>query len=207
MFKNKVVEVFLFVNPLGPNCYESEKLVESFSAERNEKVKVRFIPLLNLRSIKNLVNEGHTGTTKDRNELYAASYDASLAFQAASFQGKKMGRKFLMELQKLVVEGNQVVSSSLFLEIAETISLDIEMFQEDLESEFSKKAFNKDQKLAMDMNVTEAPSCVIYSSKDTRQGYRVESSITKQMLHGLCDDQLEKSGLSYQNLANVFQMV
>lgn len=207
MLKNNVIEVFLFVNPLGPNCYESEKLVESFSDERDEKVKIRFVPLLNLQSIKNLVNEGHAAITRNRNELYADSYDASLAFQAASLQGKKKGRNFLMQLQKLVVEDKQAVSTSLFLEIAETIHLDMDMFQEDLESEFSKKAFSKDQKLAMEMNVTEAPSCVIYSSKDTRQGYRIESSFTKQMLHGLCDEQPKKSGLSHHNLSTVFQMV
>ena len=95
MFLNDIIEVFLFVNPLGRTCYESEKLVEAFSAERDEKVKVRFVPILNIRSIGNLVKGNYDSSLSNRNQLYTDSYNASLAFQAASMQGRKKGRNDL----------------------------------------------------------------------------------------------------------------
>lgn len=201
MFLNNIIEVFLFVNPLGRTCYESEKFVEAFSAERDEKVKVRFVPILNIRSIGNLVKGNYDSSLSNRNQLYTESYNASLAFQAASMQGRKKGRKFLMKLQQSVIKDGSAVTRELMLQIAEALNLDIEMFEEDLESELSRTAFNKDQKLALEMGVTESPSCVVYSSKDTTSGYRIDSSITKQLLHGLCNDQAEKNDQAVTHLS------
>lgn len=207
MFLNNIIEVFLFVNPLGTTCYEAEKLIESFSAERDEKVKVRIIPLLNLRSIGTMIKGESDGSLSNRNQLYTDSYHASLAFQAASMQGKKKGRKFLMSLQQYVVTEGRQVTNDLLLHIAEKINLDIEMFEEDLESDFTKKAFNKDQKLALDMNITESPSCIVYSSKDSKFGYRIDTSITKQLLHGLCNEQPAALNETHSKHLSLFQMV
>lgn len=207
MFLNDIIEVFLFVNPLGTTCFESEKLIESFSAERDEKVKIRFVPLLNMRSVGNMIKGEADTTLANRNQLYTDSYQASLAFQAASMQGKKKGRKFLINLQHQVINEGRQVTNELLLHVAELVKLDIEMFEEDLESNFSKKAFNKDQKLALDMNITESPSCVVYSSKDSKFGYRIDTSITKQLLHGLCNEQVNNLSEKTSKHFSLFQMV
>lgn len=201
MFLNNIIEVFLFVNPLGPTCFETEKLIESFSNERDEKVKVRFIPLLNFHTIGSMVKETDNHTLSNRNQIYTDSFHASLAFQAASMQGKKKGRKFLMALQdKVVVEGKEV-TKELFTQIAELINLDLEMFEEDFESDFSKNAFKKDQKLAQEMNIQNAPSCVLYSGNNQDYGYRVDTSITKQLLHGFCDEKVQLKNTQTKHLS------
>ncbi|MCC5895134.1 MAG: DsbA family protein [Alkalibacterium sp.] len=207
MFLNDIIEVFLFVNPLGTTCFESEQLIESFSTERDEKVKVRFIPLLNMRSIGHMIKGETDGSLDNRNQLYTDSYRASLAFQAASMQGKKKGRKFLMALQEQVINERRQVTNELLLAVANMIKLDIEMFEEDLNSDFTKHAFNKDQKLALDMNITESPSCVVYSNKDAKYGYRIDTSITKQLLHGLCNNQSSTFSETAQKHLSLFQMV
>lgn len=187
MLLKNTIEIFLFVNPLGTSCYGTEKLIEEFSNEREEKVSVRFIPVLNFRTIGNILTDKVKLNT--RNELYTASYNASIAFQAASMQGKKKGRQFLMALQNKLLNENRTLSDSLFFEVADQVKLDREMFEEDLYSDFSKKAFKKDQQLALDMDVEEAPSCVLYAGNEADYGYRINTSITKQLLHGICDDQ------------------
>lgn len=191
MFFNNIVEVFLFVNPLGSTCFETEKLIESFSNEREEKVKVRFIPLLNFHTIGNMIKETDNQTLSNRNQVYTDSFHASLAFQAASMQGKKKGRKYLMTLQDKVINEGKEVSKELFTQIAESVKLDIEMFEEDFESDYLKSAFQKDQKLAQEMNIQNAPSCVLYSGNNTDYAYRVEASITKPLLHGFCDEKVQ----------------
>ena len=202
MFLNNMIEVFLFVNPLGPTCYETEKIIESFSNERDEKVKVRFIPLLNFHTIGNIMKERGNQTLSNRNQLYTDSFHASLAFQAASMQGKKKGRKFLMALQDKVIHEGKEVTKELFIQIAELIKLDIEMFEEDFESDLTKAAFKKDQKLAQEMEIENAPSCVLFAGGDDEYGYRLDTSITKQLLHGFSDEriQLKKSASKHLSL-------
>ncbi|MFO8069061.1 MAG: DsbA family protein [Alkalibacterium sp.] len=202
MFLNNIIEVFLFVNPLGPTCFETERIIESFSSERDEKVNVRFIPLLNFHTIGNIIKETDNPTLAHRNQLYTDSFYASLAFQSASMQGRKKGRNFLMALQGKVINEGKEVTKELFTEIAELIKLDLEMFEEDIQSDFSKSAFKKDQSLAQEMNIQNAPSCVLYSGNNDDYGYQVENSITKQLLHGFCDEkvQVEKSNVNRLSL-------
>lgn len=206
MFLNNIIEVFLFVNPLGSTCFETESMIESFSNERDEKVKVRFIPLLNFHTIGNMVKETENPTLANRNQLYTESFHASLAFQAASMQGRKNGRKFLMALQDKVLNEGKEVTKELFTQIAELIKLDIEMFEEDIQSDFSKVAFNKDQNLAQEMNIQNAPSCVLYSGNNDNYGYRVDTSFTKQSLHGFCDEKV-KVKKSSGNRLSLLQMM
>lgn len=203
MVLNNVIEVFLFVNPLDSECYETEKMMEKFSSERNEKVRLRFIPLLNFQTIgQHLREQNIAGASLDmRNRLYEEFYHASLAFQAASMQGKKKGRQFLLALQKAIVVDHQDFSKETVLEVAQKVNLDMEMFEEDLISDLAKNAFTKDQKLAQEMSVKQASSCVIFQNSTQEVGYRIESTITKQLLHGLCDEKVADNPKSESSLS------
>lgn len=210
MVVNNVIEVFMFVNPLGSECYETGKMIVNFSNERNEKVRLRFVPLLNFQTIgQHLRDQNITGASIDmRNRLYEEFYHASLAFQAASMQGKKKGRQFLLALQKAIVIDKQAFSKEAVVEAAKDAKLDMEMFEEDLLSDLVKNAFTKDQKLAQEMSVNQAPSCVIFQHSSQELGYRIESTITKQLLHGLCDEKADDTPKHEGTLSNVtLQMV
>ncbi|GEK92050.1 DsbA family protein [Alkalibacterium kapii] len=206
MFLNNIIEIFLFVNPLGTKCYETEKAIESFSNERDEKVKVRFIPLLNFHTVGNIMKEREVQTLSNRNTLYTDSFNASLAFQAASMQGKKKGRKFLMLLQDKVINEGKEVTRELFTQIAKSIKLDIEMFEEDIESDFTKTIFLKDQKLAQEMDIQHAPSCVLYPGGSNEHGYLMDTTITKQLLHGFSDEKIDFEKSSHKHLS-LIQMI
>lgn len=185
----KLIEVYLFINPLGRNCYKAEQTITEFAKERNEKVRVRFVPFLNFQTIaRQLEEENIKGASLElRNKLYTDAYRACLGFAAASMQGKKMGRNFLMTLQKAIIEEKKTVSLQLFEAVGEEIGLDMDMFTEDLNSEWSKSAFLSDQKLTREMNIQDTPSCVMYTSSDKEYGYLIESVINKNLLHGLCE--------------------
>ena len=75
------------------------------------------------------------------------------------------------------------------MESAQSAKLDLEMFEEDLNSDLAKRAFTKDQKLAQEMAVQDTPACVLFNDSDEEYGYRIDSVISKQLLHGLCSDQ------------------
>lgn len=209
MSLKNLTEVFLFVNPLGATCYEAEKTILNFSNELDGNVRVRFVPLLNFYTIgKQMDQTKITGTSLEmRNKLYTDSYHASLAFQAASMQGKKKGQKFFLALQKSIVELKKDFSKEIVLEVALQANLDMEMFEEDVNSDFAKSAFTKDQKLAQEMAVKEAPSCVIFQNMDKDFGYRIESTITKQLLHGLCETQVDNPEIEETKSKYKFEMI
>ncbi|MFL2117462.1 DsbA family protein [Marinilactibacillus psychrotolerans] len=190
MALNNVIELFLFINPLGTNSFDAEETVEAFSKEREEKVKISFIPLLNFNSVKKQLISEKNGLTsiENRNKMYTDSFNASLAFAAASMQGKKKARKFLMTLQKNIIENNNTFSKSLVLKSAQAAKLDIEMFEEDFNSDLVKTAFTKDQKLAQEMSVQDTLACVLFTGTGEKYGYRVDSILSKQLLHGLCSN-------------------
>ncbi|MBF6842273.1 DsbA family protein, partial [Acinetobacter baumannii] len=132
------------INPMGKVCYQAEKAITEFADERSEKVSLRFIPYLSFKSIsdqfykenKRLMN------LEERNDLYITAYQASLAFYAASMQGKKFGRTFLMLLQKYVLDDNVEVTSNLFADIAKELKLDMDMFLEDRKSQCAINMYN-----------------------------------------------------------------
>ena len=46
-----MVEIYLFVNPLGGVCLEIEKEIIQLSVNDKKKIQLRFIPLLNMKTI------------------------------------------------------------------------------------------------------------------------------------------------------------
>ncbi|MEC6749078.1 DsbA family protein [Marinilactibacillus sp. XAAS-LB27] len=209
MSLNNVIEIFLFVNPLGVKSYEAEEVIETFSKERDEKVKIRFVPLLNFKSVKKqLLDEKYNSTSvENRNRLYTDSFNASLAFAAASMQGKKKARTFLMNLQESILNSNGFLTKSMMLDCAESAKLDTDMFEEDLESDLAKAAFTKDQKLAEEMAVKDTPACVLFNGSDVECGYRIETAITSNLLHGICSDSTLTEELPDLKNKYKFQMV
>lgn len=185
--KGSIIEIYHFINPLASICYDSEKIISDFACERYEKVSIRFIPFINFSIIKNQIErDSNDYTLNDLNELYTNSYHSALAFYAASMQGKKYGRQFLMGLQHAVIENKLPVALPTFKQIVSEIKIDPEMFLEDYHSSWVKQQFIADQKLTQEMEVKMTPSCVVYTSNDNGVGYLIESSISKDELHKIC---------------------
>lgn len=198
--KGNMIEIYHFINPLGRMCYDSQKSITDFVRERYEKVSIRYIPFINFSIIKNQIERDSSNYSLDNlNELYTDAYHSALGLYAASMQGKKYGRQFLVGLQQAVIENKLPVNLSTFQEIINQIKIDSETFLEDYHSSWVKEQFIADQKLTQEIGVTMTPSCVIYTSCDNGVGYLIESTISKEVLHDIC--QHEKNSIdSHSNL-------
>lgn len=191
--KERLIEIFHFINPLGKLCYYSEQAVCEFASERFEKVSIRFIPFINLKIIQQMVEDNKTiYQVKDIDSIYKHSYMVALALYAASMQGKKFGRSFLMALQDHILNHQMKVSSDLFTQVAQDLAIDVDVFMEDYQSETVKRHFIQDQILAQDMQIQSTPSSVIYMSSNPGVGYLVESCIEKEEFHAICQGQVDK---------------
>lgn len=178
-----VFELYLFVNPIGLKCLNSEeevlRFIESLELTEGLKVHFRFLTFHNFNTVTQYMKRLNMPTNDLvlRNEVYLTIYDASLSYKAALMQGKKRGRKFLMLLQKELNINLKKYTPELVNEVAKGANLDVEMFLEDKASSFVKRSYDADQKIAQEMNITTNPSLVIFDSFNQQYGVLLEDII------------------------------
>jgi Predicted dithiol-disulfide isomerase involved in polyketide biosynthesis len=196
-----LLEVYLFINPLGSRCMKSEKCILRLADRIFGDISYQFIPLLNPQ----MIDQHLKATNQDchdlnlRNEQFNLHYRTILDYKAALFQGKKKGRLFLLNLQNQIVDQGQPYSDKLVLEVAKHVHLDLEMFSEDRQSELARRAFQADQRLASEMNVADPSTAILYNADVSDYGLMLED-VTYQGLYEICENNglLAKQALEHQ---------
>lgn len=189
---NDIVEIFLFIDPLGKRCNNARKLVKKLREEQMDRIRVRVIPMVNSKKVFSYARKqvkSEIDCFVDRNNHYSTNtYQASLAFYASTMQGKKFGDQLLSALQYAVVEEQQDYSESLVFKIAEKMNaFDLEMFKEDYESELARNIYRKNLTLASEMNVKKTPSCVIFKNGTENEAIRLDKEIESKILRAICE--------------------
>ncbi|MGY3778914.1 DsbA family protein [Isobaculum melis] len=178
---NRIIELYMFVNPLGTRCLKAEehalKLIESHKG----KFHFRVIAFHNLQTVANYMKALNIDASKQP-EISQNLYQACLAFKAAELQGKKNGRNFLITLQRDVVLNKKTFCYDLLVEVAKQTGIDVEMFLTDLHSDLVQKAFESDQKIAREMCVEKNPSAVFFDTDDTNYGILIDDCLTPDIL-------------------------
>ncbi|WP_261810268.1 DsbA family protein [Levilactobacillus humaensis] len=181
-----MLEVYLFVNPLGARCMRSERNIMKLADHLNSKVSFQFVPLLNQQIIEQALPK--RPTLAERNAYFGVYYQAILAYKAALFQGKRKGRDFLLNMQTAVVNHHESFSQELALELARDCRLDLDMFNEDCQSDLAKQAFKTDQKLAAEMKIQQSSSAVIFNCDVSQYGLLL-NDVTYDSLCDVCESQ------------------
>lgn len=185
-----MIEIYLFVNPLGKICLNIEREILKFAQTESKKIQLRLIPLVNMKTIKNLLKVHEIAATDimGRNKLFEDTYAAALDFKAAQLQGKKKGRYILLNLQKLVTEDKTPYSTALAEKLIVDAGGDLDMFKADRNSSFVKDSFQIDQQIAREMGVSKHPSAVIYNYACDRDfGVLIEECLTIEHIKRLCE--------------------
>ncbi len=142
-----MLEMYLFINPLGAKCYEAEQNILKLAEESSQKFQIRFIPLLNLQSVTKVMSV----------------MNAVLDYKAALFQGRKRGHNFLLNVQRQLYVEHKKYSEEVVMRAAKESKLDLAMFEHDRRSKLAVESFREDQRLAAEMNVNTPPSMVVYN--------------------------------------------
>ena len=190
-----MIEIYLFVNPIGKKCLSIERRIIDLINEYDMKIQLRLIPIMNLKTVSEFMQR-IGASEKDiqlRTELSQEIHSAALDVKAAHLQGKKRGRDFLVELQKTVGEQKQPYSKKLAIQLFTKVGGDLEMFLEDRHSDFVQESFLTDQQIAHEMAITSHPSAVIYNyGGDCDSGIRIEGCDT---IHHILDTYNTKESL------------
>lgn len=197
----KVFEFYLFVNPLGRQCFNCERELTKTIDLISAKTDVHILCFHNQSIVTEFMNRLGIPSTDltSRNHIYRSVYLASLAYKAASMQGKKKGRRFLMEMQSRIVGQLERFSDEFILDLAEEIGLDMQTFVDDLESDYVKHLLQKDQQIARDMNVESTPALVLFEHRLGERGVLLEGSFKAQNILSHLDFLIE---LDYLNDLN-----
>lgn len=185
-----MIEIYVFINPLGSICLEAERQILQFVQSENKKIQFRFIPLVNMNTINDVVrrrsNEGPMDLMQ-RNQLFEDIYSAALDYKAIQLQGKKKGRKFLLTLQEKVACEKVPYSQELVDHLILEADGDLAMFHSDRVSDFVKESFQSDQQIAREMGITKHPSAVVYNYACERDfGVIVENFHSIEEIQELC---------------------
>lgn len=187
-----MLEVYLFINPLGNNCLRCEHDIVKLDDQIDQKVIYQFVPVLNMQTINHTLefNDLDIHDLTVRNRVSKAMFQIILDYKAALFQGRKKGRRFLLRLQDSILKNNMHYSEELTFETAETVNLDIDMFSEDRSSRLAHQAFETDQKMANEMGIDQTSSAVIYNADNTEYGVLI-NDFTYDSLLDLCNKSLD----------------
>ena len=186
----RIFDCYLFINPLGKQCYKCEQEVMKFIERTPHKVHVHFLPFHNFKSVTQYMknNQLNDKNIDLRNEIYTKIYDASLSYKAAQLQGKKLGRAFLMELQTQLHLLHKEYTPELLQEIVQIIGLDEKMFYEDKASKLVHQEYEKDQQIAQEMMVETNPSLVIFDNLNQQYGVILHQNINADIIEHVCEN-------------------
>lgn len=185
-----MLEMYLFINPLGAVCYQAEQDILDLVARSDKEINFRFIPLLTLKTVTSVMKARQIplGDLHQRNKLSKELYQAALDCKAALFQGKKKGRSYLLYIQQAFLNSPTSYDETLALKAAKACKLDIAMFLEDRNATFTEKQFQQDQQLAAKMHVTEHPTLVLYNLDGFDCGVAVTGcdsfDVLESIIHG-----------------------
>ncbi|TQS75804.1 DsbA family protein [Ornithinibacillus gellani] len=190
-FVQKPIELYVFIDPLCPECWSLEPYLKKLSIEYGRFFTIRPIVSGNLHPMNNDQFEQpkrlrdiwektakRTGMSCDgdlwiENPIFFA-WSASLAIKAAELQGKKAGRIFLRKIQeKLFLQKQNVTEEAVLLACARDAKLDIEEFKKDLHSSSAKKALQCDLKLTREMDIDYIPTIVFFNQMIEKEGIKI----------------------------------
>lgn len=199
-----MIEIYLFVNPLGAVCLETEKDILRLIENEKKKIQLRCIPLVNMLTITKIMRRRNVDSADltQRNRLFENNYAAALDFKALQLQGQKKGRHFLIALQEAVAVKQLPYTKALVEKLVAQLGGDLEMFQADRESSFVQESFQVDQQIAREMNIKHHPSAVIYNyACECEYGILIEDCQSTEEIKKLCDTSDETFQYFQENIA------
>lgn len=161
---NIMWEVFLYINPLCSYCLKVEQAIIDFTRKHDIDTQYHFVTNYNMATINDYVQLKGFKIT-DIKERTCASQDvieAAKLYKAASCQGNKKARNFLMNLQEQVNVLNNPFDDTTIKRAINNSGLDYKAILADKDSQCVVQGLKRDQQLSMEMNITKAPTAVVF---------------------------------------------
>ncbi|WP_026582711.1 ClpXP adapter SpxH family protein [Bacillus sp. J33] len=215
--EKKPIEVYMFVDPLCPECWALEPILKKLLIEYGRYFSIKHVlsgrlATLNMGKRQNYENiadlwektASRSGMSCDGSVWFenpiSSPHLASIAIKAAELQGRKAGIKYLRKLQEvLFLEKQNVSSFEVLKDCAKDVGLDVVEFVSDIHSDSAAKAFQCDLKITSEMDVQEIPTLVFFNENIEEEGIKVTGyypyEIYEQILEEMLPFKPERSSL------------
>lgn len=174
-------EIFLFINPIGIYCYDTEKQIRNTVDELGIDVSYHYIPITNVC----LVNDDIIRRRKDAqvvpdiSSFSQATYEALENYHAIKLKyGNKKARDYLFELQKNLSHDASAYSPELLEKIATKLNIKTDIINEIKKSDYIRSSINEDQKLANQWHIKATPTIVLFNEDNDQNGILLEGPIS-----------------------------
>lgn len=215
--EKKPLELYMFIDPLCPECWALEPIIKKLMIEYGRYFSIKHvlsgrIATLNIGRKQNFESmatlwektASRSGMSCDGNLWFenpiSSPHLASIAIKAAELQGRRSGIRFLRKLQEvLFLEKQNVSSFDVLKECAESTGLDIVEFIADIHSDSAAKAFQCDLKITAEMDVQEIPTLVFFNENIEDEGIKITGyypyEVYEQILEEMLMEKPERSAL------------
>jgi len=207
--ENKPLEIYMFIDPLCPDCWALEPILKKLQIEFGQYFTIRHVVSGRLASL----NLGRKQKYENIAEIWdktasrfgmscdgslwlenpiSTPYLASIAIKAAELQGRKAGIRFLRKLQEMVFLEKQNISTFEVLRVcAEDVGLDVGEFISDIHSNSAAKAFQCDLKITSEMDVTEIPTLVFFNENIEEEGIKITGHYPYEVYVQILEEMLQ----------------
>jgi predicted DsbA family dithiol-disulfide isomerase len=189
--EKKPMEIYMFVDPLCPECWALEPILKKLRIEYGQYFRIRYILSGQLSSLNIATKRKQEDLAQQWEKTASRSgmscdgslwidnpidspYIASFAIKAAELQGKHSGIRFLRYLQeRLFLQKQDISNFDVLKECAKEAKLDLNEFMNDIHSYSASKAFQCDIKITTEMEVDEIPTLVFFNENIEDEGLKV----------------------------------
>ncbi|MFC7784692.1 ClpXP adapter SpxH family protein [Rossellomorea sp. GCM10028870] len=187
----KPLEIYMFVDPLCPECWALEPILKKLHIEYGQYFRIRYILSGQLASLNLATKRKQEDLAQQWDKTASRSgmscdgslwidnpidspYLASFAIKAAELQGKHSGIRFLRFLQeRLFLQKQDISNIEVLKECAQAAKLDLNEFMNDINSSSASKAFQCDVKITSEMEVEEIPTLVFFNENIEDEGLKI----------------------------------
>jgi predicted DsbA family dithiol-disulfide isomerase len=228
--EKKPIEIYLFVDPLCPECWALEPILKKLQIEYGRYFSIRHIlsgrlAMLNMgkkqkyESLANLWEKtaSRSGMSCDGDLWFenpvSSPHIASIAVKAAELQGRRRGHRFLRKLQEaLFVDKQNISNFDVLKDCARSVGLDVEEFITDIHSDSAAKAFQCDLKITSEMEVSEIPTLVFFNENAEEEGIKIAGSYPYEVYVQILEEMLTEQPMKsphppLENFLKFFRLV
>jgi thioredoxin-related protein len=203
-------EIFLFINPIGIYCFDTEKLIRNTVDELGIDVCYHYIPIANVCLVKDdMIRRRQDGQkSSDISSISTATYEALRNYHAIKLSyGNKKARRYLYELQKHLSKDASVYTPELFQKIIDKLNIKASTINAIKQGDYLKASIEDDQKLANQWNVKSTPTIVLFDENDDQNGVLLDGPVSQQDLVTLLMPGYEKDFSDFLPLQNHLRLV
>lgn len=203
-------EIFLFINPIGIYCYDTEKLIRNTVDELGIDVCYHYIPIANVCLVKDDIIRRRKDGQKlpDISSISTVTYEALRNYHAIKLSyGNKKARRYLYELQKYLSKDASVYSPELFQKIIDKLNIKASTINTIKQGDYLRASIEDDQKLANQWNIKSTPTIVLFDENDDQNGVLVDGPVSQQGLVTLLMPGCEKDFSDFLSLQNHLRLI